>query len=145
MPNVVCCATQTHERADVEKVHGELVAAKAALATAIAEAQEREHKVGIPALLKQFCASTHRSTMFSTQQRLLITCTGHTDSVTTPSGLHSPFVASAVFVNETHAVLSLLHSTEPQSAISDLTSCIIFKCMCEALYSSLAHSIPVTL
>ena len=126
MPNVVCCAMQTHERADVEKVHGELVAAKAALATAIAEAKEREHKVGIPELLKRFCASTHRSTFFVKQQRLLITCTGHTDSVTTPSGLHSPFMASAVSATETHAVLSLLHSTEPQSAISDLTSCIIF-------------------
>ena len=33
---------QTHERADVEKVQGESAAAKAALATAIAEARELE-------------------------------------------------------------------------------------------------------
>ncbi len=36
---------QTHERADVEKIHAELTAAKAALAAAIAEARELEHKV----------------------------------------------------------------------------------------------------
>lgn len=46
---------QTHERADVEKVHGELTAAKAALATAIAEAREVEHKVGSPWPGKRVC------------------------------------------------------------------------------------------
>ncbi len=45
---------QTHERADVDKLRGELAAAKAALATAIAEARELEHKV---------CKSRHRHTV----------------------------------------------------------------------------------
>ena len=40
---LVC--VQTRERADVEKVHEELTAAKAALATAITEARDMEHKV----------------------------------------------------------------------------------------------------
>ena len=36
---------QIHERADVEKTQKELYAAKATLATAIAETRELEHKV----------------------------------------------------------------------------------------------------
>jgi len=48
---------QTHERADVEKVQGELAAAKAALATAIAEARELEHKV---------CKHCYRQTLMHT-------------------------------------------------------------------------------
>ena len=37
---------QSHERADVEKTQKELTAAKAALASAIAETRELEHKAG---------------------------------------------------------------------------------------------------